>query len=289
MSYNPYNEEAGNAHGGNNYEMNHFPATETGHEDFFTKIQIIKDDIEDYNDLINQLEKFQVSALNCSSVEELQTIKHKIDSITLNLKSAQFNEIKPKLVELFNNYGGNKDFEDQIENVRNQFRKAIQKFTKVDESYRQSNQNKAIEQYQIVNPSATYNESLQFVNQVGNEQVFDEAIQMANRKGEAIAVLDEVKVRHQEVLRAVQMSVELNELLNDLQELTFQQDQLLDSANENINKAQNQMEKGQANVVKAVEHAKSGRKWKWILFWIVVVLICAIVGGVVGGVVGSRH
>lgn len=112
---------------------------------------------------------------------------------------------------------------------------------------------------------------------------------MANRKGEAIAVLDEVKARHQEVLRAVQITTELNALLNDLQDLAFQQEEFITSANENIDKAQVQLERGDANVIKARDHAKKARKWKWILFWVVVILICAIVGGVVGGVVGSGH
>lgn len=230
-----------------------------------------------------------MSALNAVSAEELNAIKAQIDSATNNLRSTQSLEIKPKLEELYTSCGGDADKEQQAENIRNQFRTAIQKFAKVDDSYRQSNQNKAIEQYQIVNPDATYNEARQFVDQIGDEQVFDEAIAMANRKGEAIAVLDEVKARHQEVLRAVQLTAELNELLNDLQELVFQQEEVITSANQNINVAQDQLERGDANVIKARDHAKKARKWKWILFWVCVILICVIVAAVVGGVVGSRN
>lgn len=258
-------------------------------DDFFTQIQTLKDDLNDYNGLINQLERLQVSALNAVSAEELNAIKAQIDSSTANLRSTQSLEIKPKLEELFKSCGGDKDKEQQVENIRNQFRNAITRFQKVDDNYRESNQNKAIEQYQIVNPDATYSQAYQFVEQIGDQQVFDEAIQMANRKGEAVAVLDEVKARHQEVLRAVQLTSELNALLNDLQDMVFQQEELIDSANKHIATAQDQLERGDANVIKARDHAKKGRKWKWILFWVVVILICAIVGGVVGGVVGSRH
>ncbi|GAV27332.1 hypothetical protein PMKS-000796 [Pichia membranifaciens] len=282
-SNNPYaNDES--------YEMNNVsqPGGANG-DDFFTKIQVLKDDLNDYNGLINQLERLQVSALNAVSAEELDAIKAQIDSATSNLRSTQSLEIKPKLEDLFTSCGGDKDKEQQTENIRNQFRNAIQRFAKVDDGYRQSNQNKAIEQYQIVNPDATYNEARQFVDQIGDQQVFDEAIAMANRKGEAIAVLDEVKARHQEVLRAVQLTAELNELLNDLQELVFQQEEVIDSANQHIDLAQGQLERGDANVIKARDHAKKGRKWRWILFWVCVVLICAIVGAVVGGVVGSRN
>lgn len=289
MSYNPYNEQANDAYEMNNYDAYNNDNNNNDNDEFFTKIETLKDDLNDYNGLINQLENLQISSLNAVSAEELNTIKSKIDQITNSLRSYQTVEIKPKLEDLFKSCGGDKDKEQQTENIRNQFRIAIQRFAQVDDNYKQSNQNKAIEQYQIVNPDATYNESRQFVDQLGDEQVFDQAIQMANRKGEAIAVLDEVKVRHQEVLRAVQVTAELNELLNDLQDLVFEQDQLFDSANQNVAKAQVQLEKGDANVIKARDHAKSSRKWKWILFWVVLILICAIVGGVVGGVVGSRN
>lgn len=313
MSYNPYATEAGNPYAeataanpyatDDAYEMNNMNNQQSPQvggttnnqsnafsgEDFFTKIQILKDDLNDYNGLINQLERLQVSALNAVSAEELNAIKAQIDSTSNNLRSTQSLEIKPKLEDLYTSCGGDKDKEQQAENIRNQFRNAIQRFAKVDDNYRQSNQNKAIEQYQIVNPDATYNEARQFVDQIGDEQVFDEAIQMANRKGEAVAVLDEVKARHQEVLRAVQLTAELNELLNDLQDLVFQQEEQIDSANKNIEQAQDQLEKGDANVIKARDHAKKARKWKWILFWVCVILICVIVACVVGGVVGTRN
>ncbi|ONH75909.1 hypothetical protein CAS74_000771 [Pichia kudriavzevii] len=319
MSYNPYAEQSGNPYaentgnpyidntgnpyaGDNDYEMNTYNQSSNinnnnnnnnninnAGDDFFSRIQTLKDDLNDYNLLINQIERLQMSALNAVSADELNAIKAQIDSVSNNIKSVQTLEIKPKLTELYETVGGDVDKEEQVNNIRNQFRNAILRFQQVDDSYRQSNQNKAIEQYQIVNPDATYSESLQFIDHIGDQQVFDEAINMANRKGEAVAVLDEVKTRHQEVLRAVQMTNELNILLDDLQNLAFQQDEIIDSANKNIERAQDQLERGDANVVKARDHAKKGRKWRWILFWVVVVLICAIVGGVVGGVVGSRH
>ncbi|TID29500.1 hypothetical protein CANINC_001895 [Pichia inconspicua] len=294
MSYNPYASEqdkyqSNNPYANDDIEMNNYRGDIANQGDFFKQVQTLKDDLSDYNALINQLERLQSSALNAVGTEELNAIKAQIDSATENLRSIQALEIKPKLEQLFKSCGGDTDKEDQVENLRNQFRNAITRFQKVDDNYRESNQNKAIEQYQIVNPDATYSEAYQFVDSIGNQQVFDEAIQMANRKGEAIAVLDEVKARHQEVLRTVQLTAELNELLNDLQGLVFQQEELIDSSNQKLEKAQQQIERGDANVIKARDHAKKGRKWRWILFWVVVILICAIVGGVVGGVVGSRH
>ncbi|GMM28783.1 syntaxin [Martiniozyma asiatica (nom. inval.)] len=257
--------------------------------DFFGQLESLKDDLSDYNGLISHLQQLQISALNAVGVEELGNIKSQISNTTQNLRSAQSDEIKPKLEELFKSCEGDTDKQNQALNMRTQFQQAIKRFLEVDDAYNQSNLNKAVEQYQIVNPNSSYDEAVDFVNQVGDQQVFDEAIAMQNRKGEALGVLDEVKARHQEMLRTLQQTAELNQLLTDLQDLIFEQDEVFDTANENIYKAQDKLERADANVIKARDHAKKGRKWRWILFWVVVILICAIVGGVVGGVVGSRH
>lgn len=258
-------------------------------EDFFSQLQGLKDDLSDYNGLINHLQQLQISALDAVGIDELENIKSQISNTNANLRSAQSDEIKPKLESLFQSCGGDKDKENQCENMRTQFQTSIRKFMEVDNAYNQSNLNKAVEQYQIVNPDASYDEAVDFVNQVGDQQVFDEAIAMQNRKGEAMGVLDEVKARHQEMLRTLQQTSELNQLLNDLQGLIFEQDEVFDNVNVNVAKAEDKLERGDANVMKARDHAKKGRKWRWILFWVVVILICAIVGGVVGGVVGSRN
>lgn len=265
------------------------PAASAGAADFFTQLQSLKDDLADYNGLISHLQQLQVSALNSVGLEELENIKAQIANTTANLRTAQSDEIKPKLEALFHSTAGDKDKQNQCENMRAQFQTAIRKFMEVDNVYNQSNLSLAVEQYQIVNPDASYDEAVDFVNQVGDQQVFDEAIAMQNRKGEAMGVLDEVKARHQEMLRTLQQTSELNQLLNDLQGLIFEQDEVFDTVNANVAKAEDKLERGDANVIKARDHAKKGRKWRWILFWVVVILICAIVGGVVGGVVGSRH
>lgn len=255
--------------------------------DFFTQLTSLQDDLADYRTLVGGLQQSQIAALNAVGIQELETAKDQIAQSTNHLRQQQ-QQLTPKLENLFK-AADDSDKQKQAENMRVQFQQAIRQFMEVDNAYNQSNLNKAVEQYQIVNPDASYDQAVQFVNEVGDEQVFDQAIAMQQRRGEAMGVLDEVKARHQEMLRTLQQTNELNTLLNDLQALTFEQQEILDSAEQNVTKAERDLEKGDANVIKARDHAKKGRKWRWILFWIVVILICAIVGGVVGGVVGSRN
>ncbi|QPG76503.1 hypothetical protein FOA43_003892 [Brettanomyces nanus] len=255
--------------------------------DFFSQIQSLKDDLSDYNDLIDRLERLQVKSLNAIGSDEINSIQNQIDSTSSNLEDLQGNTIKPKLQQLYKLCGKDTDKQKQAENLTQQFRTAITRLAKIEDGYNQSNIDKAVDQYKIVNPQASENQARQFVNDVGNQQVFDNAIAMSNRKGEAMTVLQEVQARHQEVERTEKMASELNRLFSDLQNLVFEQDELFDNANDNIQVAQDHLERGDANILKARDHAKKSRKWKWILFWIILIVCLAIIGGVVGGVISA--
>ncbi|KAF6011904.1 hypothetical protein HII13_002372 [Brettanomyces bruxellensis] len=274
-----------NAAGANPYQNYELQGDST---DFFSQIQNLKDDLSDYNDLIDRLERLQVKSLNAIGSEEISSLQNQIDSTSANLEDLQKNTIRPKLQKLYKTCGKDTDKQRQAENLTQQFRTAITRLAKIEDGYNQSTIQKAVDQYQIVNPQASEDQARQFVDQVGNQQVFDNAIALSNRKGEAMTVLQEVQARHQEVQRTEKMAAELNQLFSELQNLVFEQDEMFDLANQNIDVAQDNLERGDANVIKARDHAKKGRKWRWILFWIIVIIILAIVGGVVGGVLGSR-
>ncbi|GMG19498.1 unnamed protein product [Ambrosiozyma monospora] len=279
---NPYATDAGHQ-ASTSYPL------QTGANPFFTSVQDIKDDLKDYNALIDQLERLQTSSLNAIGTQEVQSLQGKINQTNTNLSDLQKNTIHPKLKELYKICGQDKDKQSQAENLTQQFKTAINKARTIESNYKQQNTSKAIDQYKIVNPNASYDEAAEFVNNAGNEQVFDSAIAQSNRRGESMSVLQEVQARHQEVERTERMAAELRQLFDDLQDLVFEQDQMFDDIEQNVAVAQENQVQGDKHVVKAVKTAKKNRRLKWILFWIIVIIICAIIGGVVGGVVGSRN
>lgn len=256
--------------------------------DFFSQVQSIKDDLNDYNNLTDRLQKLQTKSLNAIGTDEISSIQNQIDTTSANLEDLQSNTIKPKLQQLYRSCNGDKDKQSQAENLKQQFRTSITRLAKIEDGYNQSNIQKAVDQYKIVNPSASDGQARDFVDESGDQQVFDNAIALSNRKGEAMTVLQEVQARHQEVERTEKMAAELNQLFSELQGLVFEQDQQFDSAVQNVTEAQDNLERGDANVIKARDKAKKSRKWKWILFWVCVILVLAIVGGIVGGIMGSR-
>ncbi|VEU19840.1 DEKNAAC100266 [Brettanomyces naardenensis] len=278
---NPYSENNYNGYTtgqqpaqGNPYESYELKGDTTS---FFPQIQRLKDDLADYNNLIDRLERLQVKSLNAIGSDEINSIQTQIDSTSNNLEDLQGNTIKPKLQQLYKSCGQDTDKQQQAQNLTQQFRTAITRLAKIEDGYNQSNIDKAVDQYKIVNPQATDNQARDFVDQVGNQQVFDNAIAQSNRKGQAITVLQEVQARHQEVERTEKLAAELNQLFSELQNLVFEQDERFDSAIQNVHVAQDYLERGDANVIKARDHAKKGRKWKWIIFWAIVILIIVAV------------
>lgn len=302
----PTNQYSANNYSANNYPANNYPTNNNtanysapnqhaqsyqlqgDSTNFFSQIQTLKDDLSDYNDLIDRLERLQVKSLNAIGTDDINSIQSQIDGTSANLEDLQKNTIKPKLSKLYKSCGKDEDKRRQAENLTQQFRSAITRLAKIEDGYTQSNQQKAVQQYKIVNPQATDDQARQFVDEVGNQQVFDNAIALSNRKGEAMTVLQEVQARHQEVERTEKMASELNQLFSELQNLVFEQDELFDAANQNVTVAQENLERGDANVIKARDRAKKHRKWKWILFWLVLIFIIIIVVVIVVAVLKTR-
>lgn len=107
---------------------------------------------------------------------------------------------------------------------------------------------------------------------------------MQNKTAEARQVYENVKYRHDELVKIQEMAASLNQMFNDLQDIVLEQDEILNSANYQVNSAQQELEKGDANVVKAVNLSKRNRKCKWIIL-VLCIILAAIIAGVVAGVV----
>ncbi|GMG25715.1 hypothetical protein BVG19_g409 [[Candida] boidinii] len=301
---NPYTQDETNINGITNTQINNNAADNNNTYElsqtndinlFFTKIQDIKDDLNDYNGLIDRLEKLQFDLLSAVGNQEVEILKKQIENTSFNLSDLQSNTIKPKLTELYKLCGGDTDKQEQAKNINQSFRNSMEKLAKIEDNYQLKNKSKAIDQFKIVNPDSTDEEALDFINNSSSangetsQQIFDNALKYSNRKGEAMNVLQEVQARHMEMERTERLAAELTQLFNDLQELVFEQDIHFDEIQENVQVAQKDLEKADANVVKARDHAKKGRRLRWIIFWCIVILICIIVAAVVGGVVGSRN
>lgn len=258
-------------------------------QDFISQCGYIKDQIDYYNATSARLTDLQNRQMNSISENEKTSILEEIDSVTTELKSLQFQikndieDLKLKVVK------SDPDMVHQLNNLNRLFRSSLKQMIYEEDSFKENVKNQAIEQYQIINPESSYSEAQEFILKHGSDEVFLQSLEQSNRKAEAVQVYENVKIRHDELVKINEMVTILNEMFNDLQDLVVEQDEVLNSAATNIKTAQDQMEKGDANVIAAVGHAKKGRKWKWIILVLIFLLILAIIGIVVGIVKGVKH
>ncbi|GME72252.1 unnamed protein product [Ambrosiozyma monospora] len=142
--------------------------------------------------------------------------------------------------------------QEQTDLLAGNFKDAINMFKSIESLHSQDLLLKAVSQYKTINPEASHDEATKFVHNIGNQQIFDNAIAQFKRKNESFTVLKEIKSRQQEVQRTEKMATELSQLFEDLQALVFEQEPVNGGVEVDLAKAEVQL-------AHAVKHAKRGR------------------------------
>ncbi|ODQ46971.1 hypothetical protein PICMEDRAFT_16771 [Pichia membranifaciens NRRL Y-2026] len=251
---------------------------------FLNECQRIKDEIEQYKSNIDYLKQLQYQQMKAVSETEKKRTLEQIDSSTMEMKTMQI-DIKNGIERLKTQVDrSDPDMVNQLNNLNRLFRGALRELIVEEDNFKESVTHQAVEQYQIINPEASYDEAQQFVLQNGPEEIFSTSLEMQNKKAEAMEVFENVKYRHDELLKIQEMAATLNQMFNDLQDIVLEQGEYLTNANENIDLAQAQLEKGDGNVIQAVQTSKKNRKCKWIIIGLCILLAC-IIAGVIAGLV----
>lgn len=256
---------------------------------FLNECQRIKEEIEQYKSNTDYLKQLQYQQMSAASEDEKKRTLKQIDNSTMEMKTMQI-DIKNNIEKLKTKVNkSDPDMVNQLNNLNRLFRGALRDLIVEEDNFKESVTHQAVEQYQIINPEASYQQAQQFVLQNGPEDIFSTSLEMQNKKAEAMEVYQNVKYRHDELVKIQEMAATLNQMFNDLQDIVLEQDEYLNSANEHIDVAQNQLEKGDANVIQAVHTSKKNRKCKWIIIVLCIILACIIAGVVAGLVRGLKN
>lgn len=269
----------------NAYELNQVepqPHSSTG-GDFFHLLSTVQRGLSDYESKLDNLALSQHQ-----SSDNMNTLTMDIRSITDSIKY-QFSNLEEQVKK------SDPDQIRQYNNALSRFRKLVLRESQLDSNYQHQLREKGVQEYQILNPNSTYEDALDAIDNYGSDNVLANPMlvekaqynqEMQDRLGEATTTFNEVKNRHQEMLKISEQVSQLNMLLQDMHELILEQDTLFDSAQDHYTSAERDFERGDANVMKARDHAKKGRKWRWILLACAILLILIIIGVVVGLVKG---
>ena len=292
---NPYQNSQNGYQQNNSYELNNYPNKQysSSNEDdfvqFMNEIQDINSQLDNYSNIINLIDNKQKNFLHGLDLndedtdydsKQIENLVNEAQSLQLDLK----NRIKNVQTQAVHSRDQTKV--DQAETCRKRFLDLIQDYRLVEARNKESTKEQAARQYQIIKPDAT-DEEIKAVVEDGSQQYFQQALMQSNRRGEARSVLNEVQVRHRELLKLEKTMAELTQLFHDMEELVIEQDQPIQQIEEQVGTAQHDIEQGVGHTNKAVKSAKSARKKKlWCFF--ICLLIVIILAVILGAYFGTR-
>lgn len=242
---------------------------------FMNEVQDIHAQLDSYSGLVGLIankQRSHLQDLNLSE-EDSELESKQIDLLVLEASSLQgtlksrIKNVQQQAAQLRNPQLG-----DQAESLRKKFLAEIQKYRLTESNNREQTKVQAERQFRIVKPDAS-EEEVRAVVEDGSQQIFQQAMMQSNRRGEARTVLNEVELRHRELLKLERTMAELTQLFHDMEELVVEQDQPIQQIEEQINTAQHDIEQGVGHTQKAVVLAKAARKKKLWCFGIIVLII----------------
>lgn len=284
---------------GNSYEMSNYnkdspgSGSGSGEDDFVSfmnEINDINNSLDQYSNLVNMISNKQrnfVQELDLSE-EDADYNSQQIDALVAEAQSLQAdlkNRIKNVQTQAAHSHDKHKI--DQAETARKRFLDLIQEYRMIEADNREQTKLQAQRQYKIVKPDASDDE-LKAVVEDGSQQYFQQALMQSNRRGEARSVLNEVQVRHRELLKLEKTMAELTQLFHDMEELVIEQDQPIQQIEQQVDTAQHDIEQGVGHTNKAVISAKKARKKKiWCL--VILIVIAIILAVILGAYFGSQN
>lgn len=252
---------------------------------FMNEVQDINTQLDNYLglvDLIANKQRNYIQELDLND-EDTEYLTKQIDSLVLEASSLQM-ELKSRIKNVQTQAAQlhNQQKIDQADSVRSKFLELIQKYRLTESDNREQTRVQAERQYRIVKPDATPEEVHAVVEDgSSNQQIFQQALMQSNRRGEARTVLNEVQVRHRELLKLEKTMAELTQLFHDMEELVIEQDQPIQQIEEQIHTAQHDIEQGVGHTQKAVVSAKKARRkrlWCFLIILIIIVILALILG-----------
>lgn len=242
---------------------------------FFDEIDSVKHELVQFDDNIERIEGLQRRSLAESRTDEIEFLQQKIDQVRSENKQIA-EDLRRRIKNLESQSFRDNTRAVQAENVKRQFMGLLRKFQSTEAAFQRRYREVAARQYRIVAPEATDAEIEDAIDEDPTGQVFSQALLQSNRRGEARSALNEVQIRHREIVKITETIEELAQLFHDMEIMVAEQDQQVTDVQQNIYDAQHDVERGVDNQFAAVKKAKQWRKAKWCCVITVIVIIVAL-------------
>ncbi|KAI0693270.1 t-SNARE [Cytidiella melzeri] len=257
---------------------------------FYTEITSVQDAIGTYSANISRISDLHSKTLNSTDeganrqnaalLEDLVNETRELgNSIKKRIQSLESEPVQPGQDARIR--------KNRTDFARSKFVEALQNYQQVERDHRARYKQRVERQFRIVKPNATTEEINAVVNDTSGsgDQIFAQALSNSSEYGASRAAYKEVQDRHADIQRIERTLEELAQLFNDMSVLVNQQDEMINTIDTQAGRVEEDTRQGLEQTEKAVDHARSARRKRWICFFIflLVIAVIAIVLGVVFG------
>ncbi|KAI0797683.1 t-SNARE [Abortiporus biennis] len=254
--------------------------------DFYNEITSIQEAISSYTANVSRISELHSRSLNSMDESFNQHNAAMLDDLISQTRDLG-NDIKRRIQTLESQpIRPGEDVrirKNRIAFARGKFIEGLQHYQEVEREYRTKYKQRVERQFKIVKPDATPEEVNAVVNDTsgGGDQIFAQALSATNRYSESRAAYREVQERHEDLRRIERTLEELAQLFNDISVLINQQDDAINAIQDTAGRVEADTSAGLDQTEKAVKHARSARRKRWICFFLTLIIL-AIIAIVVG-------
>ncbi|XP_034380083.1 syntaxin-4 isoform X2 [Arvicanthis niloticus] len=255
-------------------------------DEFFQKVQTIRQTMAKLESKVRELEKQQVTILATPLPEEsmkqgLQNLREEIKQLGREVR-AQLKAIEPQKEEADENYNSVNTRMKKTQHgvLSQQFVELINKCNSMQSEYREKNVERIRRQLKITNAGMVSDEELEQMLDSGQSEVFVSNILKDTQVTRQ--ALNEISARHSEIQQLERSIRELHEIFTFLATEVEMQGEMINRIEKNILSSADYVERGQEHVKIALENQKKARKKKVMIAICVsvTVLILAVIIGI---------
>ncbi|KAM4829468.1 syntaxin-4 [Thomomys bottae] len=252
-------------------------------EEFFQKVQTIRQTMAKLENKVRELEKQQVTILATPLPEEsmkqdLQNLRDEIKQLGRDIRT-KLKAIEPEKEEADENYNSinSRMRKTQHGVLSQQFVELINKCNSTQSEYREKNVERIRRQLKITNAGMVSDEELEQMLDSGQSEVFVSNILKDTQVTRQ--ALNEISARHSEIQQLERSIRDLHEIFTFLATQVEMQGEMINRIEKNILSSADYVERGQEHVKVALENQKKARKKKVMIIICVsiTVLILAII------------
>ncbi|KAI0006092.1 t-SNARE [Russula compacta] len=252
---------------------------------FYNQISNIQDELRRFDANVSRIADLHSRSLNNTDEALSQQNAAALDALVEETRALS-NQIKSQIQELEKEsvpQGQDPRIRrNQTSLVRSKFIEALQNYQQVEQQYRQRYRERVERQFKIVKPDATAEEVTAVVqsDQGAGGQIFAKALTSSTRYGESRAAYREVQERHEDIRKIERTLVELAQMFSDLDAIVNQQDDTINAIEASATQVYKDTEAGLEQTRRAVKHARSARRKRWIFFFLFLIIVGAIAAAV---------